>query len=91
MADTKYLREASAFRSRPLMFSLPRINSAKHVISSVDRRRLFTKSTVFSLQRRYECLLNFYLPGGFEKVITEFGVPVECHRQGSKGPEHRSR
>jgi hypothetical protein len=21
-------------------------------------------------------LLNFYLPGGFEKVITEFGVPA---------------
>ena len=22
-------------------------------------------------------LLNFYLPGGFERVITEFGVPAE--------------
>ena len=22
-------------------------------------------------------LLNFYLPGGFERVITEFGVPTE--------------
>ena len=22
-------------------------------------------------------LLNFYLPGGFERVITEFGVPAK--------------
>ena len=36
----------------------------------------FTVSVLIPREAR---LLNFYLPGGFEKVITEFGVPSESH------------
>ena len=31
----------------------------------------------FRIDSREARLLNFYLPGGFERVITEFGVPAK--------------
>ena len=31
----------------------------------------------FRIDSREARLLNFYLPGGFERVITEFGIPAK--------------
>ncbi len=50
-----------------------RINAKAGALAYIPARCVHS----FRVDSREARLLNFYLPGGFERVITEFGVPAE--------------
>ncbi len=50
-----------------------RINAKAGALAYIPARCVHS----FRVDSREARLLNFYLPGGFERVVTEFGVPAE--------------